>query len=90
MPGIRIIGGSARGRRLRLVPGTTTRPITDRVKEALFDILGEDVVEAAVLDLFAGTGQVVQESGQAPVGTRIETRLTRGRLVSRVEEQHDQ
>jgi len=38
----------------------------------------------------AGTGQVVQESGQAPVGTRIETRLTRGRLVSRVEEQHDQ
>jgi 16S rRNA (guanine966-N2)-methyltransferase len=40
------------------VPGQSTRPITDRVKEALFDILGGRVVEARFLDLFAGTGAV--------------------------------
>jgi len=36
----RIIGGSARGIRLEMVPGDITRPITDRVKEALFNIIG--------------------------------------------------
>jgi 16S rRNA (guanine966-N2)-methyltransferase len=44
--------------RLRPVPGDTTRPITDRVKEALFNILGDDILEATLLDLFAGTGSV--------------------------------
>jgi 16S rRNA (guanine(966)-N(2))-methyltransferase RsmD len=58
MPGLRVIGGTARGRRLRLVPGEGTRPIGDRVKEALFDILGPDVEGASFLDLFAGTGSV--------------------------------
>lgn len=55
---MRVIAGSARGRRLAAVPGTTTRPITDRAKEALFSILGADVAGARVLDLFAGTGAV--------------------------------
>lgn len=55
---MRVISGSAKGRRLRPVPGDVTRPISDRVKEALFDILGDDVVGADVLDLFAGTGSV--------------------------------
>src|SRR5215213_7639187 len=55
---LRVIAGSAKGRRLKLVPGDTTRPIMDRVKEALFSILGRDIVDAAVLDLFAGTGSV--------------------------------
>ncbi len=55
---MRVIAGEAKGRRLRSVPGDVTRPITDRVKEALFDILGERVVGARVLDLFAGTGSV--------------------------------
>lgn len=55
---MRVIAGSARGRRLDSVPGETTRPITDRAKEALFSILGGDVEEARVLDLFAGTGSV--------------------------------
>jgi len=54
----RIIAGKARGRRLKDVPGDITRPITDRVKEALFNILGTDIVEASLLDLFAGTGSV--------------------------------
>jgi 16S rRNA (guanine(966)-N(2))-methyltransferase RsmD len=40
------------------VPGDTTRPITDRVKEALFNILAGDVVDSTWWDLFAGTGAV--------------------------------
>lgn len=55
---MRVIAGSAKGHRLQSVPGDTTRPITDRVKEALFNILGDFVVSARVLDLFAGTGAV--------------------------------
>lgn len=58
MSGLRVISGKARGFKLRSVPGSSTRPITDRVKEALFNILGADVVSAAMLDLFAGTGSV--------------------------------
>jgi 16S rRNA (guanine966-N2)-methyltransferase len=58
MSGIRVIGGSARGCRLRLVPGEGTRPISDRVKESLFNIIGADIQDAWLLDLFAGTGSV--------------------------------
>ncbi|MDX2160771.1 MAG: 16S rRNA (guanine(966)-N(2))-methyltransferase RsmD [bacterium] len=55
---LRVIAGSAKGRKLKLVPGDTTRPIMDRVKEALFSIIGRDVLDASFLDLFAGTGSV--------------------------------
>ncbi len=55
---MRVISGKAKGRRLRPVPGDTTRPITDRVKENLFNILGDWVLRTRWLDLFAGTGQV--------------------------------
>ena len=55
---LRVISGSAKGRLLRLVPGDTTRPIMDRVKESLFNILGRDIYDAAFLDLFAGTVSV--------------------------------
>lgn len=58
MPGLRVISGVAKGKRLRSVPGDTTRPITDRVKEALFNIIGRDIEKASFLDLFAGTGSV--------------------------------
>ena len=54
----RIIGGKARGIRISDVPGDTTRPITDRVKEALFNIIGPDIVDSNFLDLFGGTGSV--------------------------------
>lgn len=54
----RIISGSARGIRLQSVPGDTTRPITDMVKEALFNIIGQDISGSSVLDLFGGTGSV--------------------------------
>jgi len=55
---LRVIAGSAKGRRLKSVPGDTTRPITDRVKEALFNIIGGDVIDSRWWDLFAGTGAV--------------------------------
>jgi len=58
MSGLRVISGKARGYKLRAVPGNSTRPITDRVKESLFNILGADVISATLLDLFAGTGSV--------------------------------
>jgi len=58
MSTLRVISGTARGRRLKTVPGDTTRPITDRVKEALFNILGPDIQGSVFLDLFAGTGAV--------------------------------
>ena len=54
----RIIAGSARGIRLQSVPGDITRPITDMVKEALFNILGQEITGSSVLDLFGGTGSV--------------------------------
>jgi 16S rRNA (guanine(966)-N(2))-methyltransferase RsmD len=53
--GLRIVGGSAGGRRL-VAPKGGARPTTDRVKEALFNVLGGRVVGAAVLDLYAGSG----------------------------------
>lgn len=54
----RIIAGRYKGLRLQAVPGTVTRPITDRVKEALFNVIGADIVDANFLDLFGGTGSV--------------------------------
>jgi 16S rRNA (guanine966-N2)-methyltransferase len=55
---MRVIAGSARGIHLQAVPGSTTRPVSDRVKESLFNILGDAIVGARVLDLYAGTGSV--------------------------------
>ncbi|MGH2536613.1 MAG: 16S rRNA (guanine(966)-N(2))-methyltransferase RsmD [Candidatus Promineifilaceae bacterium] len=55
---MRVISGKAKGHRLKRVPGDSTRPITDRVKENLFNILGDWVVGTRWLELFAGTGQV--------------------------------
>jgi 16S rRNA (guanine966-N2)-methyltransferase len=55
---LRVIAGTARGRRLKPVPGASTRPIMDRVKEALFSILGRSILDARFLDLYAGTGSV--------------------------------
>ncbi len=54
----RIIAGRYKGLRLQAVPGIVTRPITDRVKEALFNVIGADIVDANFLDVFGGTGSV--------------------------------
>lgn len=55
---LRVIAGKAKGRKLRSVPGDTTRPVTDRVKEALFNILAGDVIDSHWWDLFGGTGAI--------------------------------
>ncbi len=64
--------------RLQGVPGDITRPITDRVKEALFNILGPEIEGAAMLDLFAGTGSVGIEA------------LSRGAAFVRLNDLHRQ
>jgi 16S rRNA (guanine966-N2)-methyltransferase len=58
---VRVIAGSFGGRRLRAPRGRVTRPTTDRVREALFSMLGELEGEV-VLDLFAGTGALAIEA----------------------------
>lgn len=59
---VRVIAGSARGRRLTTMPTLALRPTADRVREALFNILGAHIDGAAVLDLFAGSGAVGLEA----------------------------
>lgn len=53
---LRIISGELRGKKLSSVPGRMTRPTSDRVREAIFSIIGHQVIGAQVLDLFAGSG----------------------------------
>lgn len=55
---MRVITGSARGKRLKTLEGEDVRPTTDKVKEAIFSIIQFDLPEAKVLDLFAGSGQL--------------------------------
>ena len=55
---MRVITGTARGRRLLELEGQETRPTTDRVKEGLFSALQFEIEGARVRDLFAGTGQL--------------------------------
>ena len=52
---MRVVAGEFKGRRLRMPRGAPTRPTADRVREALFSMLG-DVAGARVLDLYAGSG----------------------------------
>ena len=53
---LRIIAGELKGRKLRSVRGTKTRPTADRIREAIFNILAFQIQDSTVLDLFAGTG----------------------------------
>lgn len=53
---MRVISGTAKGTRLESLEGDKTRPTLDRVKEALFNIIQNDVMDAYVLDLFSGSG----------------------------------
>jgi 16S rRNA (guanine(966)-N(2))-methyltransferase RsmD len=55
---MRVITGSARGRKLGQLQGNDTRPTTDRVKESIFNIIQFDIEGRRVLDLFGGTGQL--------------------------------
>lgn len=53
---MRVISGSRKGRKLARIEGNRIRPTSDRTKEAIFNILGQSVHQARVLDLFSGTG----------------------------------
>ena len=55
---MRVITGSARGRRLETLEGEDVRPTTDRVKEAVFSIIQFELEGRVFLDLFAGSGQM--------------------------------
>jgi 16S rRNA (guanine966-N2)-methyltransferase len=59
---VRIVGGEARSRTLRAVPGDATRPTADRVRQSLFDLLGQRCDGLAVLDLYAGSGALALEA----------------------------
>lgn len=59
---MRVVGGKWGGRTIRAPRGLSVRPTTDRVREAVFAILGDDVMGSVVLDLFAGTGAMAIES----------------------------
>ncbi|PKO05571.1 MAG: 16S rRNA (guanine(966)-N(2))-methyltransferase RsmD [Chloroflexi bacterium HGW-Chloroflexi-3] len=62
MSTLRIIAGKAKGMRIQTVPGDSTRPITDRAKEALFNIISTDLIDSSWLDCFGGTGSVSIEA----------------------------
>ena len=80
---MRVITGSARGRRLRELEGQETRPTTDRVKEGIFNIIQFDIEGRRVLDLFAGTGQLGIEalSRGAESAVFVEQRRDAVRLI---------
>lgn len=59
---MRIVAGSARGRRLAAPPGADTRPTSDKVRESVFNVLGQFFEGGAVLDLYAGTGALALEA----------------------------
>jgi len=80
---MRVITGTARGRRLGELKGMETRPTTDKVKEGLFNAIQFDVEDARVLDLFAGTGQLGIEalSRGAASCTFVDRRADAAKLV---------
>jgi 16S rRNA (guanine966-N2)-methyltransferase len=53
---MRVTGGTLKGRLIKTVPGMATRPTTDKIRQSIFNILMNDITEASVLDLFAGSG----------------------------------
>ena len=59
---MRIISGKARGTKLYTLEGTNTRPTLDRIKESLFNIIQNKLVNGTILDLFAGSGALALEA----------------------------
>src|SRR5262245_38574425 len=81
--GLRIIGGSLRGRKLAYSGDMRTRPMKDRVREAVFNLLGTSVAGSHAIDLFAGTGALGLEalSRGATRATFIERHFPTARLI---------
>ena len=80
---MRVITGTARGRRLKELEGMETRPTTDRVKEGLFSAIQFEIEGRKVLDLFAGTGQLGIEclSRGAASAVFVDRRADAGKLI---------
>lgn len=80
---MRVITGTARGRKLNSLEGMETRPTTDRVKESIFNIIQFDIEGRRVLDLFGGTGQMGIEalSRGAAVCTFVDLRKEAVRVI---------
>ncbi|MBT3312608.1 MAG: 16S rRNA (guanine(966)-N(2))-methyltransferase RsmD [Desulfobacterales bacterium] len=69
--GLRIIGGSLRGKKILSVKGDVTRPTSDRLRESIFNIISFRIKEAVVLDLYAGTGAFGLESLSRGAGSVV-------------------
>lgn len=85
---LRIIGGSLRGRVVPFLGGSHIRPMKDRVREAVFNLLADDVKGTRVLDLFAGTGALAFEaiSRGATRATMLERHFPTARQMQRMGE----
>lgn len=82
---MRVITGSARGRKLRTLEGDSVRPTTDKVKESIFNIIQFDIEGARVLDMFAGCGQLGIEALSRGAEFAVFTDISR-QSISVVEE----
>jgi 16S rRNA (guanine(966)-N(2))-methyltransferase RsmD len=82
---VRIVGGSARGRALHAPKGDATRPTSDRVRQSLFDLLGQRCDGLNVLDLYAGTGALALEalSRGAQQATLVESAKAAQQVIER-------
>jgi 16S rRNA (guanine966-N2)-methyltransferase len=88
---MRVIAGSAKGTRLYGAKGYRVRPITDRIKESLFDYLGDSVEGTRVLDLFAGVGSLGIEAlsrGAAQADFVEKHRATANSIIKNLERSH--
>ncbi|UVI32454.1 16S rRNA (guanine(966)-N(2))-methyltransferase RsmD [Paenibacillus spongiae] len=74
---MRVIAGTAKGRALKPVPGMNTRPTTDKVKEAIFSMIGPYFDGGRALDLFAGTGGLGIEALSRGIGHAVFVDLER-------------
>jgi 16S rRNA (guanine966-N2)-methyltransferase len=88
---MRVIAGSAKGTSLHGATGRNLRPVLDRVKESLFDLLGDRVEGARVLDLFAGVGNLGIEAlsrGAGHADFIEQHRATAGAITVNLERAH--
>lgn len=78
---MRVITGSARGRRLKTLDGVSVRPTTDKVKEAMFSIIQFEIEGRRVLDMFAGCGQLGIEALSRGAESAVFTDVSREALA---------
>lgn len=79
---MRVIAGTAKGRRLRAPSGLTTRPMTDRAREAVFSAIATSIPGARVLDLYAGTGSLGLEALSRGAASATFVERDRGALAA--------